>query len=619
MSFVESDSEEEEEITWIFSNSYSSSQKLDIRNHSRSLLRFSYRSHFPALAPYTYTNDAGWGCMHRSAQMLIGQTMQRHYLGREWRMPNTTEMLRSDKDYCNIVRWCTDYPGPSCIYAIHHIIQCGMVYDKLPGEWYGPSTASLALRDLTRLHRRKYRGPVEAHVTSGDTIYITEVEKTFTAIKSDEIDPFCDEDDEGDDHFSSRRRIKNKNRRSSSGKKKNSTSSNSNTKKSSTSTSKKKSGSSRREEANQRISVERSEDSVSSSLASHSQDLLEDEVNSFTHSVPSDSSSQCRSRTQSLESLVSLDGDDEEGRNEDLNEPDGLLAGLSLESNPFILHSHSSQSEGEEEGNTCTNKSSSVHPLPYSSESMLSLTPEDSPFLSHSSDGESLLSPSPQGKQQTKDETEVQGNKNSHSPDKDKDKEKVFIHDPLFNPPPSLKEEEWPASLLLLLPLRLGLDKFNPLYIPALKEFLRHRNSVGILGGQVNRAIYFVGYRGDTLLGMDPHTVYKNPPLTPPFPSMEHIEQIHRNDLHELSFNLLDPSLALAFYFHDRYEFKAFCDETKFHNEQSLKTGKMSLYNVQHAPAAMQFNMDLSGMCNSDSDDGCSDDSDFEDEEYVFI
>jgi hypothetical protein len=194
----------------------------------------------------------------------------------------------------------------------------------------------------------------------------------------------------------------------------------------------------------------------------------------------------------------------------------------------------------------------------------------------------------------------------------------LSVHDPLFNPPPVQTEEEWPASLLLLLPLRLGLDKFNSQYIPALKEFLRHRNSVGILGGQVNRAIYFVGYRGNTLLGMDPHTVYKNPPLTAPFPSAEHLEQMHRSDLHELSFHLLDPSLALAFYFHDRYEFNAFCDEAKFHNAQSLKTGKLSLYNVQHAPAAMQFNMDLSGMCNSDSDD-CSDDSDFEDEEYVFI
>ena len=527
--------------------------------------------------------------------MLMGQTMQRHYLGREWRMPNTTEMLRSDKDYCNIVRWCTDYPGPSCIYAIHHIIQCGMVYDKLPGEWYGPSTASLVLRDLTRLHRRKYRGPVEAHVTSGDTIYITEVEKTFTAIKCDEIDPFCDEDeDEGDNR--SRRKSKSKHRRSRTGTKK----------AASAASTKKKSGSSRREEANQRTPAERSEDSVFSSLALHSQDLLEDEANSFTHSVSSDS--PCVSRSQSLDSLVSLDGDEDAGR-DDRNESDELLSGLSLESNPFILHCHSEDNHFHSEDNHChsedNHQSSSVHPSPCSSEAKLS-TSDDSPFLSHSSDGESF---STLGRQQasldagkSKSPLPDMGSMAGHAPLMAGHDPLMAGHDPLFNPPPVLKEEEWPASLLLLLPLRLGLDKFNPQYIPALKEFLRHRNSVGILGGQVNRAIYFVGYRDNTLLGMDPHTVYKNPPLSSPFPSMEHIEQVHRSDLHELSFNLLDPSLALAFYFHDRYEFNAFCDETKFHNEQCLKTGNISLYNVQHAPAAMQFSMDLSGMCNSDSD-----------------
>jgi hypothetical protein len=35
-------------------------------------------------------------------------------------------------------------------------------------------------RDLARLHRRKYRGPVEIYVTNGDTIYITDAEKTFS-------------------------------------------------------------------------------------------------------------------------------------------------------------------------------------------------------------------------------------------------------------------------------------------------------------------------------------------------------------------------------------------------------------------------------------------------------
>jgi hypothetical protein len=77
---------------------------------------------------------------------------------------------------------------------------------------------------------------------------------------------------------------------------------------------------------------------------------------------------------------------------------------------------------------------------------------------------------------------------------------------------------------------------------------------------------------------------------------------MHRSDLHELSFSLLDPSLTLAFYFHDRYEFKAFCDEVKVQSAQRVKSGQVSLYNVQYAPASMEYDLDLSGMCNSDSD-----------------
>ena len=64
-----------------------------------------------------------------------------------------------------------------------------MRYDKLPGEWFGPSTAALVLRDLTRLHRNKYGGTLEVLVTQGDTIYIRDCEdlctSTSTAAKKD--------------------------------------------------------------------------------------------------------------------------------------------------------------------------------------------------------------------------------------------------------------------------------------------------------------------------------------------------------------------------------------------------------------------------------------------------
>ena len=548
MSCVSSESEEEE-TTWIFSDSYTTFQEIDIRNHSRSLLRFTYRSHFPALAPYSYTSDAGWGCMLRSAQMLIGQTMQRHYLGQDWRIPSTTSTLRADEDYCNIVRWCTDYPGPSCIYAIHHLIQCGMMYDKLPGEWFGPSTASLVLRDLTRLHRRKYHGPIEAHVTTGDTIYVTEVEKTFTAIKAEEVDPLGN--DVSKEHiFKKKRRSRRVHKEDNKDHPP-------------------KSGSKRREDANQRVIPERSEGSVASSLESYDRDL-EDEVNSYTFS-----SESCGSRNQSIDSVTAS-----------MEECDKIIGEsqhceFNDQSNPFILDREKKHSVLS----SCSNL-----PQPIISKSL-----GDSPSrtLTTGPGSYSGIDLKPCLPQAVRGES---GNLQSLIA------ENMTLYDPILNPPPPPKEEEWPASLLLLLPLRLGLDKFNPAYIPAIKQFLRNRNSVGILGGQVNRAIYFVGYRGNTLLGLDPHTVYKNPSLSPPFPSKDHISQIHRQDLHELNFDLLDPSLALAFYFRDRYEFKAFCDETIFMNEQKAKDGQLSLYQVKHAPATMDFNVDVCGFCNSDSD-----------------
>jgi hypothetical protein len=45
-----------------------------------------------------------------------------------------------------ILRMFCDYPGAPHLYSIHHLVQCGISYDKLPGEWFGPSTAALVLR-----------------------------------------------------------------------------------------------------------------------------------------------------------------------------------------------------------------------------------------------------------------------------------------------------------------------------------------------------------------------------------------------------------------------------------------------------------------------------------------
>nr|XP_044996436.1 cysteine protease ATG4A isoform X1 [Jaculus jaculus] len=60
--------------------------------------------------------------------------------------------------------------------------------------------------------------------------------------------------------------------------------------------------------------------------------------------------------------------------------------------------------------------------------------------------------------------------------------------------------------LLLIVPLRLGINQINPVYVDAFKECFKMPQSLGALGGKPNNAYYFIGFLGDELIFLDPHT-----------------------------------------------------------------------------------------------------------------
>ncbi|KAH0519030.1 Cysteine protease ATG4A [Microtus ochrogaster] len=60
---------------------------------------------------------------------------------------------------------------------------------------------------------------------------------------------------------------------------------------------------------------------------------------------------------------------------------------------------------------------------------------------------------------------------------------------------PSTMCPAW-KPLLLIVPLRLGINQINPVYIEAFKECFKMPQSLGALGGKPNNAYYFIGFLG---------------------------------------------------------------------------------------------------------------------------
>ena len=92
--------------------------------------------------------------------------------------------------------------------------------------------------------------------------------------------------------------------------------------------------------------------------------------------------------------------------------------------------------------------------------------------------------------------------------------------DPLLNPPTPDAAAAWTTSLLVLIPLRLGLDHLNDAYVAALRQTFAFPQSVGIIGGKKGHSVYFVGTQAENRLQLlDPHDVHPTAALASSFPT----------------------------------------------------------------------------------------------------
>jgi len=117
--------------------------------------------------------------------------------------------------------------------------------------------------------------------------------------------------------------------------------------------------------------------------------------------------------------------------------------------------------------------------------------------------------------------------------------------------------------LLLFVPLRLGLNEINPVYISGLKKCFTLKQSLGIIGGRPNHASYFIGYMGDELVFLDPHTTHPIVCLDCHDPNCKTAgdDSYHCSVATRMDIFQLDPSIALCFYCRTEDEFDDLCQQ----------------------------------------------------------
>ena len=95
------------------------------------------------------------------------------------------------------------------------------------------------------------------------------------------------------------------------------------------------------------------------------------------------------------------------------------------------------------------------------------------------------------------------------------------------------------ASVLILFPIRLGIDKVNSYYYNSIFHLLASKYSCGIAGGKPSSSFYFLGYEDTDLIYFDPH-------LPQVVETPINMDSYHTTNYNRLNISLLDPSMMIG-------------------------------------------------------------------------
>jgi len=147
----------------------------DFYDDFTSRLWFTYRHNYPPIRPASYKTDIGWGCMLRSGQSLLANTLIIHLLGRDWR--RQTMSKTTWHQYAKIVHWFLDELSARAPFSIHRIALLGKQLGKNIGEWFGPSTIGQVIQALVTDYPQ---AKLAVYVTSDGVVYKKDVRAIAT-------------------------------------------------------------------------------------------------------------------------------------------------------------------------------------------------------------------------------------------------------------------------------------------------------------------------------------------------------------------------------------------------------------------------------------------------------
>lgn len=146
---------------------------LDFLEDFESRLWLTYRSNFPPIPKSIdptassnisfsvrlkslsntagFTSDTGWGCMIRSGQSILANTLALLHSGRDWRCSHPSQDQQHFLSEKHLISLFADHPNAP--FSIHNFVSHGATHcNTHPGQWFGPSATAKCIEALASSH-----------------------------------------------------------------------------------------------------------------------------------------------------------------------------------------------------------------------------------------------------------------------------------------------------------------------------------------------------------------------------------------------------------------------------------------------------------------------------------